>query len=485
MPTSTDTVRITIPSVPDGCAARSWRKTITRLDPSGRGGEQIAGVWLDARAVFMLASGTLVLTADLTETGHAESRYSGTYTTYSYTLSVSVVDQSADGGLKHLWTRSYATRNGAFGTATSNKITKLLATFPPPRTGIAPLELIAAPLERTTRDDSCTGCKKALAAGDGVLRRGSDGKRRGYHEDCTDHENRATRAADGRRAAERAAESARRATEPRRNQFAEACAKCSQTVPAGEGLLRQAYGRWTVAHEAPCPASPRAGSGLTFMIRAAVPGRRGNAGSYWKTGQVLRAETSQTVPDDAPGHRPGRHPGRTSLIAVVVSERTPEYCRDQDGDQPTELIGEDGWLYTAVARPATADEAAELLAREADQQAAAALDAEREQLLNAWHPGADGVVPESVDLSNAVQVPTGAENYVVGGGLVHVDRLYVDDGAAVAYAMRYNGMDGDTWDRSNAYPAGQYIAIAYPLTPQRADVIARLRDRYATTENRN
>ncbi|MFI1701502.1 hypothetical protein ACH419_36875 [Streptomyces bobili] len=44
-------------------------------------------------------------------------------------------------------------------------------------------------------------------------------------------------------------------------------------------------------------------------------------------------------PDTTPGFHHVRD-GVVSAIVTTVRERRPEYCRDEDGNQPAELIGE-------------------------------------------------------------------------------------------------------------------------------------------------
>lgn len=77
-------------------------------------------------------------------------------------------------------------------------------------------------------------------------------------------------------------------------------------------------------------------------------------------GTVVRAELwedeQRPFPTDMPGYRRiDEH--RISAIVTTVSEDPPVYCRDEDGDQPTELIGEDGWFFNIHVRPATAEKA--------------------------------------------------------------------------------------------------------------------------------
>lgn len=179
---------------------------------------------------------------------------------------------------------------------------------------------------------------------------------------------------------------------------------------------------------------------------------------------------SRPFPAYAPGfHRPRE--GEVSAIVTTVRERHPEYCRDEDGNQPADLIGEDGWYFRILVRPATAEEAADILAAEEQQQRQARLAARRRRLFELCD---DGEIPETPDLSGAGQVNFGARRSL------HQhwpdDELHVDGDAQIAWFLRHNGADGDNWSANNF---GSFIARRLPLTEERAQLVADLRAEYS------
>ena len=227
-------------------------------------------------------------------------------------------------------------------------------------------------------------------------------------------------------------------------------------------LIRQGTG-WEVRHvDGACPPTEE-----LWEIQRGVPGRYGTRPERWTpAGTVLRStlhDYRRPFPDTAPGFHRVRE-GEATAIVTTVRERRPEYCRDEDGNQPAELIGEDGWYFRILVRPATAEEAADILAEEDTQQRRAALAARRRRL---FERGDDGEVPETVDLSGAVQVDFGALRSL------HQhwpdDELHVDEQTGAAWFLRYNGADGDDWSLSNH---GSFIARRMPLTQERAQLVA-------------
>ncbi|OLZ51631.1 hypothetical protein BS329_15300 [Amycolatopsis coloradensis] len=174
------------------------------------------------------------------------------------------------------------------------------------------------------------------------------------------------------------------------------------------------------------------------MIDASEPGTPDRTpGSLWQIGDVLRAKVPSVehpVPEDSPG-RCGEPGGVwVSLIVSVLAEAEPQFIRDEDGDSPAALFGEDGWWFRAKVRPATAEKAAPLLAEEAS--AARRRDLERRRLAEfAFGYGRidDGEVPAEPDTSAAVAVPFGAESRRRGWP---PDRLLVDQQAGVVWCGR-------------------------------------------------
>ncbi len=292
----------------------------------------------------------------------------------------------------------------------------------------------------------------------------------------------------------------RKAAPPRENLRPGACWRCGQTVPASEGVLDG--GR--VRHRGDCPAYGDGYTGPTWTIGYGEPRpyrpvpERGYA-----PGQVLRAtlwEHDHAVPVDAPGYRrldeqpvlddiqlawlatQSARPastGKVSVIVTVLGELPPRYSRDEDGNAPCdELVGEDGWHFQAVVRPATEQEAAPLLAVEAQAAHRAGLERKRLSLLSwryAQQP--DAQRPEHPDLDAAVRVPYRAGR--LGRWATVEDEIRVDEPAGQVWTLAYNGADGDDWSVNNH---GSYIAMAQPLTDERRALIAALRAEYAAAD---
>ncbi|MGW0562842.1 hypothetical protein ACWDZ4_20040 [Streptomyces sp. NPDC003016] len=219
-----------------------------------------------------------------------------------------------------------------------------------------------------------------------------------------------------------------------------------------------------------------------WMISRGEPGPyKPRPGQWAAPGTVLRAELWESeerpFPADAPGYR-RLDERRVSAIVTTVSEDPPVYCRDEDGDQPSDLIGVDGWLFVIHVRPATAEEAADILASEAVAARCAQLEQRRRNLFGRGFPG-DGEVPAADavgDLTGTVAVPYGAE--LRRGVHEHWpdDEIRVNAARGEVWALYYNGMDGDDWSRNNY--GRSFIAVRYPLTAERAELINELRAEY-------
>lgn len=218
------------------------------------------------------------------------------------------------------------------------------------------------------------------------------------------------------------------------------------------------------------------------ITRAEVSPVRPRPKQWAPPGTVLRAELwedeQRPFPTDTPGYRRiDEH--QISAIVTTTSEDPPVYCRDEDGDQPTELIGEDGWLFVIHVRPATAEEAADILAQEDVEARRTELHRRRRALFGTRAPLPDGVVPpaDEVRLQDTVKIPYGAE---LQRGIDHFwpdDEIRINEARDEAWLLIYNGADGDNWEASNA---GSYIAVRYPLTDERAALVTELRAEFET-----
>ncbi|MFJ5068214.1 hypothetical protein ACIQC7_17660 [Kitasatospora sp. NPDC088556] len=277
----------------------------------------------------------------------------------------------------------------------------------------------------------------------------------------------------------------------RRNERPDRCVRCGRDVAESEGWLippAAVGGFWSVEHDGECPPlSAGQYSGPTWRITAGVPGRyKPVPSAYWTIGQVARFEVyewEQPVPEDAPGLL--RRHGMPSMIGVVLSEERPRYIRDEDGDAPTDtLIGESGWFFCGRVRPATAEEAAPLLAEEAEASIDRKLRARVGRLLSWRYPreGARYLPAEELDQELAdvelVELRTrpAAECTAFGRGL-YPDQVWIAEGRDWVMTTAHNGMDGDDWSLINWR---RHIALLHPMTDELRCLVDELTARYGT-----
>jgi hypothetical protein len=164
---------------------------------------------------------------------------------------------------------------------------------------------------------------------------------------------------------------------------------------------------------------------------------------------------------------------------TVLAERKPIYTQDADGNAPcTALIGEDGWYFQAVVRPATEAEAQPLLAvEERDARRATLQQQSRELLTWRYDPDPDAQRPTTPNLNGTVRVPYRAGPH--GHWATIEDEIRIDEAAKVVWTLIYNGADGDDWSLNNHHP---YIATSQPLTEPRRALVAALRAEYAVAD---
>ncbi|MFE1476492.1 hypothetical protein ACFW6N_21900 [Streptomyces cyaneofuscatus] len=481
---------VAIPAADEG-AVRPWRKLLRGVDEAELGAMCCLGDWLEAGASYELSVGAVLVLCDPLPGGDQKR--------------VRIWRVKTDGTIKEERDSTLGSRN-AFGTSVRGTMRRLVGKHPA-RPGPV-RQLTAAPARVNERADTCGLCRQPVAAREGILVRNARGYTEARHPvgQCPPAPPRtndfpqecgtcggwlekgegilyeAAPALPGpygkalikaRHPQQCPPTEERVAPPPRANGRDQDCMLCGSLVPAGAGLLLRQGRGWEVRHlENQCPPAEE-----LWEIQRGVPGRFHPRPERWAVaGTVLRStlyDYRRPFPEDAPGfHRVGE--GEVTAIVTTVRERRPEYCRDEDGNQPSELIGEDGWYFRILVRPATAEEAADILAEEDKQQRRAALSARRRQM---FERGEDGEIPETADLSGAVQVDFGALRSL------HQhwpdDELHVNEQAGVAWYLRYNGHDGDDWSLSNH---GSFIARRVPLTEERARLVADLRAEYAPGE---
>ncbi|MEW2493898.1 hypothetical protein AB0942_10160 [Streptomyces nodosus] len=480
---------VAIPAADEG-AVKPWRKLLRGLDESQHGARGCLGDWLEAGASYGLPAGAVIVLCDPLPGGDKKR--------------VRLWRVKTDGTTKVERDSTLGSAN-AFGASVRGTMRRLVDKHPP-RPGPV-RQLTAAPPRVNERADTCGLCRQPVAARDGVLARNHRGYTEARHQQgqCppppplkNDYAQACGRCGGwlekgegilyeaapalpgpyGARALLKARHpqdcpppAQRTAPPPRANMREQDCMLCGHLVAARTGLLIRQDGGWEVRHlEGKCLPTEE-----LWEITRGEPGPyRRRLESWAPAGTVLRStlhDHGRPFPDDAPGFQRLRD-GEVSAIVTTVRERRPEYCRDEDGNQPGDLIGEDGWYFRILVRPATADEAADILAQEATAHRRASLAERRRRL---FEQSDDGEIPETVDLTGTVQVDFGALRSL------HKhwpdDELHVDEIAGTAWFLRHNGADGDNWSANNN--AG-FIARRMPLTPERAQLIADLRAEYAT-----
>ncbi|MFE3504209.1 hypothetical protein ACFXPX_04505 [Kitasatospora sp. NPDC059146] len=491
---------IEVPPTEEG-AVKPWRKLLRALDESRRGGYVCVGPWLEAGAVYRLPAGALIVGVDRTSETARRVRLWRVNTRGALTV-------MRDSTLKSF--------SAEFGDGVRNTLRTALDRYPP---SVHAPQLVRAAAPQAPkpngRADRCALCGKSVAAGAGLLV-GTPGHRSVQHRpgECPPLRNERGQACSKcggwvepgtgilssphegmwnvRHDGDCPPEGERAAPPPpprRRNERADRCVRCGRDVAEFEGWLippAAVGGFWSVEHDGDCPP-PAAGQydGPTWRITAGVPGRfKPVPGPHWTIGQIARfkvAEWEQPVPADAPGLV--RVHGMPSLLGVVVSEDRPQYIRDEDGDSPTdELIGESGWFFCGRVRPATAEEAAPLLAQEAEAAVDRGLRARVGRLLSWRYPreGARYLPAEDLDQELAgvelVELRTrpAAECTAFGRGL-YPDQVWIAEGRDWVLTTTHNGMDGDDWSLINWR---RHIALLHPMTADLRRLVDDLTARY-------
>jgi len=484
---------VTIPAADDG-AVKPWRKRLTRLDESQPGARCCDGQWLDPGSTWQLPAGALIVGADRTSQTANRIRLWRVGRTGEL-----VVERDS----------TFKTHDAAFGAGMRTTLRTKLAKYPAdpsrpasqvsrgartnehrqncqrcgypvePRAGLLTGDAgywtvthhagqCPQPWPNPT-DAPCTSCGQTVAAGAGVMMPVYRGEPAPAHP-------------AGTCPPKPEPEAVAAVATLRRNQRPGVCILCAQIVAADAGTLISRGRGYAVQHEGDCPPYPGGYTGPTWRINDATltgPGQR--PGRRWKDGEVVRAEAhlfAPAVPIDAPGRRAVGTIGAVSFIGVVIAEHDATYHRDDDGDSPAVLTGDDGWWHRGVVRVATDAEAAAMLAAE---QAEAAEASYRRSITGLLNPRAADAVHLGATAGDLAARLDGVELHQVYPdarpnpfGLTHPDRFYV--GAEWPYVMVtvHNGADGDNWSASNY---GSAIARLLPLTTERAALLLAMRAR--------
>ncbi|MFJ5120955.1 hypothetical protein [Kitasatospora sp. NPDC088548] len=490
-------------------ANRSWRKLLTALDDTERGGFAVQGPWLDGGAQYKLPVGALIVAVD--HTSETEHR-------------IRLLRVNARGRLTTERDSTFKRDRSSFGTGMRHTLARALAAHPPAAPDREP-HLVQSPEPTNHYDGRCAACGHPVPANTGRLDGAPGDRHHVRHKpgDCPPappaeprRNLHAQTCADCGGLIEAGAgiltspyegvwevrhdgpcPPPEKKTAPpppprRANMLPDQCVRCGQEVPEGEGLLIDPAYRgalYTVEHNGPCPPSPADGH-RTWRVIAGVPGPfNPRPGRYWQNGDIDRFTVHPRtdegpVPRRAPGRRPGRHRSGISLIGVIVAEDPPYYNRDADGEDPSEeLIGEDGWVFTGRIRAATAEEAALLLAEEAEAEIDATLSARVNRLLAWRYPDPDSGVRylseeelarelEDLHLVGLRTRPAPGSNFGYDG---HPDLAWIADDWPWVMTTTYNGRDGDNWSLTNWRDD---VALLHPMTDELRQLVTDLTARY-------
>lgn len=228
-----------------------------------------------------------------------------------------------------------------------------------------------------------------------------------------------------------------------------------------------------------------------MTIRAKYQGRCGNCGGRINVGESINwvrggstthtkcpnAKPSEKIPNDAIHLSGGSGYGCNGWTPgqVIYSKKADTYLfvisassRYIDEDGMSFGVGdEEGYIYEAVCRKATEEEAAPEIAK----RAAAELkrNAARELELIAKQIRETGEKPEGQNVTEGQTIPIGAGQNIYGGGEWFVV------GTEYIWYVRNNGGDGDMWAANNVRTGGAgAIGFRVPATEELAAKITNL-----------
>lgn len=451
---------------------KCWAKAVDRLDPDRRDGHALLGQWLERGARYSLAPGTVVVTVDRHH--HPDKNKDRVL------LVLWRVDAQAQGGLVRLgqWQRW-----GHVGKAMLNQVAKALTeqSVPVPAQ-MQSRRLTPRPARPNTFPGRCHHCRAVVEPGQGLLI-DHQGMRLVEHPDrcpprpntfpgrchrCDQHVGAYSGLLEhhrqqGRRLMHAGTCPPRHAASTPNSETGP-CAVCWQQVLPARGVLVGPPGTQQPLHEPQCPPNPyNPHATETWQVREPDP--RPQVGYDYPAGTVARVAT--TAPVTGPGARELLD-GAVSLIGVVVAVAPRHHTRDTHGHLVVERVG--------MWRPATEEEAAPVLRAELRKLVEAGLVAQARPLvtllpgapvLGATTPTAEELADTSLWTLPRVWLPAGAGRPDT--------TLLLDEQNRVVWSLVHNSARGDDWNLSNF---GGYIAYHHPLTPERAELIADLRDHH-------
>lgn len=451
---------------------KSWAKAVDRLDTDRRDGHALLGQWLDRGARYSLAPGTVVVTVD--------RRHDPAKGRDRVRLVLWRVTANTQGGLVLLgeWERW-----GHVGKAMLNRVAKALAeqAVPVPAQ-MQSRRLTSGPARPNRHPDRCHRCRAMVEPGQGVLvdHRGlwlvehpdrcparpnsfpgrcyRCGQHVGAYSGLLEHHHQ-----EGRRVVHAGPCPPRHgALAP--NSAAGPCAACWQQVPPRRGVLVGPPGAQQPLHQPQCPPNPyNPDCAETWQVRETDP--RPGVGLDYPAGTVARVATTAPVP--GPGARELLDEAM-SLIGVVVAVDPRHHTRDAHGRVVVERVG--------MWRPATEEEAAPVLHAELRKLVEAGLVAQARPLVTLL-PGAPvlGATAPTAEELTGTPLWTLPRVWLPSGAGRPDTTLLLDEQHQVVWSLVHNSARGDDWALNNF---GGYIAYSHPLTPERAELVADLRDHH-------
>lgn len=159
-------VRAIVPPVPGGFRRSSWRRVVTAVEAGSSGSQAVTGEWLRPGSEVALPAGSLVLTADKTQTGTAFGRH-GEYATEDALCCALLLTREGD--WEQVWgPRHFRQVKSAHGKTVITKLGALLAQFPAQRAEPVLLAETQWPNRRYVH--ACDLCQRPIAARRGHVR---------------------------------------------------------------------------------------------------------------------------------------------------------------------------------------------------------------------------------------------------------------------------------------------------------------------------
>lgn len=317
-------MHITVPAIPEELhPANCWRKVLTSLDATQRGGGAAQGHWLAAGDTVDLPTGTIVITVDKATTGWTDSYQTGKrIPLHDSTVAAHLV---TDAGLELLWGRRYQSSKSAFRAFTLKKLAALLAKHPAP--GIEAVVVTEAQ-RPNSKPEKCRWCGGAVSAASGHLVRVGDTTLVEHWQQCP----------------------------ARYGHAGETCTQCWTTVAPGSAhlvMVREGEGRWEVRHLPELDCWENSQPSFEEQRRkqvAAEDERRARAAKQLAVEQARKAKAAERAAAKraAADTAHDAEQARIAGLAVVSATATVLYDKRVGAGTRARLVQHDGILEDAT-----------------------------------------------------------------------------------------------------------------------------------------